>query len=109
MIRNKTPAGPIDGDSFSRAVTHSKVAGQFQSGRQAFLAKNYEAAADIFPTRWLGLNRTISSNPVCIAKEYGTMSAALSTIPASYRKRVSPWNESYQFIRMIIWPGSTSV
>ena len=48
-----------------------KGAGQFQSGRQAFLARNYEAALTSFQ-RVARLNRTISSNPVCIAKEYGT-------------------------------------
>jgi hypothetical protein len=84
-----------------------KVAGQFQSGRQAFLAKNYEEALTSF-------QQVARADPNYIFESglyrqgIGTMSAALSTIPASYWKRASPWNEPCQFIRMIIWPSSTS-
>jgi tetratricopeptide (TPR) repeat protein len=43
MIRNKTLAGLVMVFFFSGCDSF-KVAGQFQSGRQAFLAKNYEEA-----------------------------------------------------------------
>jgi tetratricopeptide (TPR) repeat protein len=47
MIRNKTLAGVAMVFSFFGCDSF-KVAGQFQSGRQAFLAKNYEEALTSF-------------------------------------------------------------
>lgn len=55
MIRNKTPAVLLMAIFFS-ACDSFKGAGQFQSGRQAFLAKNYEAALTSF-------QRVARSNP----------------------------------------------
>jgi tetratricopeptide (TPR) repeat protein len=47
MIRNKTLAG-MAMTFFLSGCDSFKVAGQFQSGRQAFLAKNYEEALTFF-------------------------------------------------------------
>ncbi|HVH91721.1 MAG TPA: hypothetical protein VM783_10080, partial [Candidatus Acidoferrum sp.] len=47
MIRSKTLAGVAMVFSFFGCDSF-KVAGQFQSGRQAFLAKNYEEALTSF-------------------------------------------------------------
>jgi tetratricopeptide (TPR) repeat protein len=47
MIRNKSLAG-LTMVIFLSGCDSFKVAGQFQSGRQAFLAKNYEAALTSF-------------------------------------------------------------
>jgi hypothetical protein len=105
MIRNKTLAGVAMVFSFFGCDSF-KVAGQFQSGRQAFLAKNYEesltffqkvARADpnyIFES---GLYRQGIWNYVGRA-QYHT---------GKYSKHASPWSEPCQFIRMIIWPGFT--
>jgi hypothetical protein len=48
MIKSKTLAG-LAMVFFLSGCDSFKVAGQFQSGRQAFLAKNYEEGAHVFP------------------------------------------------------------
>jgi hypothetical protein len=87
------------------ALTSFRIAGQFQSGRRAFLAKKYEDALKYF-------QQVAQSNPDYIfvsgisGKAFGPSSAGRNTTWVSSPRRVNLWNAPSSQIRMIVWLDS---